>query len=324
MNSSYLYTGNPIVPDFEFKLGDKPLIKDVDYDMEITDNVNVGTAHIYIKGKGKFTGEIEQTFEIEPVQAKTLSFYADNTEFEYNGEPKTMLIAVKFGETTLTEGSDYDVVYTNNVNPGKAVARLNFKGNFSGAMNIPFTIRKAFINTSVLYPECVVYKETLTVESSSTGGAEPYTYAYYIKRGGSDKWIRLADYSAQSVLEYTPNYITDYELKVKIKDSNGHISEKTLSFTVKANLDLRCTLSSDEIKKSSVIRVTAETDSDAQDLNFRYYIRKTGEKKWITIDKGINKKEAQYKLRDRGEFEICVKADNDTLHSKQYLKLRSV
>ena len=142
MNSSYVYTGNPITPRFSLNIGDQLLESGTDFDVEITDNINVGTAHVLIKGKGRFKGVIERSFEITPVPARSLSFFADNTEFETDGEPCLMQVAVKFGEVTLEEGVDYTVEYIDNDKPGRANARITFMGNFSGVMTIPFTIRE--------------------------------------------------------------------------------------------------------------------------------------------------------------------------------------
>ena len=139
-NNTYLYTGNPIEPKYNLNLGDMVLESGKDFDLEITDNVNVGTAHVKIIGKGKFKGELERTFEILPVPARSLSFFADNTEFDYTGRPCVMKVAVRFGDVSLVEGRDYKVEYSNNVKPGVAQATLTFSGNFSGKMTIPFTI----------------------------------------------------------------------------------------------------------------------------------------------------------------------------------------
>ena len=73
MGSSYVYTGNPINPKYTINIGDKVLEKDVDFDLEITDNINVGTAHVIIKGKGKFKGVMEKTFEIIPAHVIGIS-----------------------------------------------------------------------------------------------------------------------------------------------------------------------------------------------------------------------------------------------------------
>ena len=52
--------------------------------------------------------------------------------------------SVKFGETTLTKGTDFDYSYNSNIAPGtEAKVTITFKGNFSGAAEKIFTIENA-------------------------------------------------------------------------------------------------------------------------------------------------------------------------------------
>jgi len=322
MNSSYLYTGKPIVPKISLKVGDKQLQQDVDFDVEITDNIDVGTAHVKIEGKGKFNGVVENTFTIEPVPAKSLSFYADNTDFEYNGTAHTIHIAVKFGDITLTEGKDYTVEYKDNINPGNASAKLNFTGNFSGAMNIPFTIRKAFINTSELSSDTVDFTKKITAVASAAGGKEPYRYAFYVKQVKSAKWKALSDYSDKQEVSYTPGFISDYIFKVKVKDADESVTEKELPFTVVSTLNAECSLSPEIVEQSTPVVISAKTEDDPEELEFKYLVRKTTDKKWTTVKTEKNCTSIEYIPSEKGNYSVCVKiTDGKDKNTKQYLKL---
>ena len=61
----------------------------------------------------------------------------------YTGSAKKPNVTVKDGETTLTEGVDYTVSYTNNVNAGTATVTVTGKGNYTGSVSKNFTINKA-------------------------------------------------------------------------------------------------------------------------------------------------------------------------------------
>ncbi len=322
MSSSYLYTGKPIVPKVSLKVGDKQLEQNVDFDVEITDNINVGTAHVTIRGKGKFNGTVENTFTIEPVQAKSLSFFADTTEFEYDGAPKTMHIAVKFGDTTLTEGIDYTVEYSDNVKPGNASAKLIFSGNFVGAMNIPFTISNAFINTSCISSDIVNYKDSIKASASATGGREPYRYAFYIKQEKAVNWKCLFDYSDESECSYVPSFITDYVMNIKVQDADGNVCEKHLPFTVRSTLDAECTLSSEIVEKAQPVTISTKLEENPEDFVFAYLVRKTTDKKWTTIKRDKNITSIEYTPQEKGNYSICVMVGNGSdKNTKLYLKL---
>lgn len=248
MNSSYVYTGSPIRPRFSLNIGDQLLESGTDFDVEITDNINVGTAHVLIKGKGRFKGIIERSFEITPVPARFLSFFADNTDYEFDGEPCRMQVAVKFGEVTLEEGVDYTVTYLDNDKPGKANARISFMGNFSGVMTIPFTIRgkaeeekeekeekeeaEALENLCTISAKTIRLGESVTVTSGAKGGKGGYTYAVFYKKADAPKWVAAHRYTADPETTIKPHYAAAYKICVKVKDDAETIVKKFFHVTV--------------------------------------------------------------------------------------------
>lgn len=247
MENSYIYTGNPITPRFTLNIGNKTLKDETDFDVEITDNINVGTAHVTIRGKGKYTGVINRTFEILPVPARSLSFFADNTEFDYTGEPCIMQVAVKFGDITLEEGRDYSVEYIDNIGPGKANARISFFGNYQGVMTIPFNIYgdtaaedtkkkddpSKVKNTSELSSCEITLGEEITVNASAQGGAGGYTYAVCMRASDSQKWHVPQYYTSKTVFSFKPTSADDYVVCVKAKDSAGEVGK--VYFDIRVN-----------------------------------------------------------------------------------------
>lgn len=235
MEKSYIYTGKPIKPPFALNIGGKTLEQDRDYHIEIEDNINVGTAHVYISGRGEYTGTSEYTFEIEPVQARTLSFFADSTEFSYDGQPKTMNIAVRFGDTTLEQGKDYDISYENNILPGKASALLTFKGNFTGTMSVPFLIKNTLpelVNLSEISAEEIDFGESVMVQSSAEGGTGEYLYAAVYKKSTDQKWTLVRNFSEEPSISVKPARKGEYQICSKVKDTSENVVKKFFTVTV--------------------------------------------------------------------------------------------
>lgn len=79
-NTKYVYTGQPIVPEVTVELSGKTLVRDVDYTVTCSDNINPGTANLTITGKGNYTGSINTSFVVERVY--TLSMTIDGVEVE--------------------------------------------------------------------------------------------------------------------------------------------------------------------------------------------------------------------------------------------------
>ena len=72
----------------------------------------------------------------------------------YTGTAQTQNLTVKLGDKTLTNGTDYVLSYSNNINAGTATVTITGKGNYSGTVNKIFTINKttpklAFASASV-------------------------------------------------------------------------------------------------------------------------------------------------------------------------------
>ena len=61
----------------------------------------------------------------------------------YNGSAQTPAVMVIDGTTTLTNGTDYTVSYSNNINVGTATVTITGKGNYTGTKTATFTIQKA-------------------------------------------------------------------------------------------------------------------------------------------------------------------------------------
>ena len=74
-----------LTPDVTVKLGSKTLIKDVDYSVTYTDNVNVGTATATVKGINQNKGEVSRTFKILPVDVTGADITLSQDAYEYTG-----------------------------------------------------------------------------------------------------------------------------------------------------------------------------------------------------------------------------------------------
>ncbi|WP_026529134.1 leucine-rich repeat protein [Butyrivibrio sp. VCD2006] len=89
--NSFEHTGQPITPDVTIN----GLTKDVDYTLEYSNNVAVGTATVKVVGKGRYVGSVSLNFEIK----KTIAAGVKIEDSEKNAEYK--VISVKDGETTV-------------------------------------------------------------------------------------------------------------------------------------------------------------------------------------------------------------------------------
>jgi hypothetical protein len=149
ISASYIYTGAPIVPAPVLRDGMRSLKKDVDYTLTCTNNVNVGTATIEIKGIGNYTGGLKREFKITKARlvvtidgGQTKVYGAVDPKFTYkitSGElkgsdvlkgnieraPGEDIGVYPLTQGTLTAGDNYELmVVKNNFKIEKAVITI--------------------------------------------------------------------------------------------------------------------------------------------------------------------------------------------------------
>lgn len=61
-----VWTGKAVPQSPVVKFGTKTLVKDTDYTLAFKNRINIGTANMYIRGKGNFTGTLAKTFKVIP------------------------------------------------------------------------------------------------------------------------------------------------------------------------------------------------------------------------------------------------------------------
>lgn len=127
----YPYTGAAIEPAVTVTYSESGPAVDLQYTVEYSDNVNVGTsAKVVVKDK---TGDnysfddVTKTFEIIEATSNNLSVTVNGGPFTYNGKAQEPSVTVKDGTTELTKDVHYTVAYSNNTAAGTATVFVSGK-----------------------------------------------------------------------------------------------------------------------------------------------------------------------------------------------------
>lgn len=135
------YTGSEIKPEPVITYGDVTLVKDRDYTLTYSDNVNVGTATIHVTFIGNFEGTASNTFEIVPDELSTEDvLFSEIDNQTYTGSELTPEPTITYHGVTLEKDKDYTLAYENNINAGTATINITFTGNYSGSAETTFEI----------------------------------------------------------------------------------------------------------------------------------------------------------------------------------------
>lgn len=137
----YSYTGNAVQPVPDVSVNGSKLVKDVDYSLEYSKNINVGKAEVKITGKGKYAGQITKSeFLITAADISKAGISMTYKYYDYNGKARTPVFKVTFNKKTLKKGTDYTVQCSNNVYPGKKTFFINGINNFTSSKTGTFYI----------------------------------------------------------------------------------------------------------------------------------------------------------------------------------------
>ena len=180
------YTGNAIVPTPTITYGGKTLVKDTDFTLSATNNINVGEVTLTIAGAGNFSGSRTTTFNIS--KASQTPVITSNTNATY-GVDKTLSVSSSsvFGAVTyqiVAGGSGSATINGNVLTPTKsgtvfitatAAGDANHEAGTSERQTI--NIAKANRTASIDYASVMNYlkSQVLSVTGNSENGGVTWT-----------------------------------------------------------------------------------------------------------------------------------------------------
>ncbi|WP_026517341.1 transglutaminase domain-containing protein [Butyrivibrio sp. MC2021] len=166
VGKSYEYTGKEIIPEVVVKSGKIILTEGRDYKLIHRDNLEIGTAFVTVTGIGGFTGSKTLSYKITGISLSKADITLSQSSFTYDGtahKPAVTVRASKGAGSVLTEGTDYELTYLNNIAKGKAIVMVSGLGKYSGFSKKTYTITAASLEKAVV-----------SFKKGGDKGVEPY------------------------------------------------------------------------------------------------------------------------------------------------------
>ncbi|MDD6429197.1 MAG: hypothetical protein PUF90_06960 [Lachnospiraceae bacterium] len=133
---TYSYTGGPITPEPEIKVGSTVLKAGTDFTYSYSNNKAIGTgAVVTVTGKGNYTGTASKSFEITKGNiSKATVTLTPSSPYTYNGSRQyPNVVVVQIGGNTLRLGTDYTIsAFPDSVNAGDYSFTITGINNFKG------------------------------------------------------------------------------------------------------------------------------------------------------------------------------------------------
>lgn len=184
--ASQYYTGSQIKPVPKIKNGTTTLKNGTDFTLTYQNNVNKGTAKVYIKGKGNYSGSCSLTFSITARPVSTLKITVPSAT--YNGKAQKPAVTVKYNNYKFKNGTDYTLSYKNNTKIGTATVTVKGKGKLSGTKSVTFKINAKPIKNAV-----ITYNNSLTYNGSTLSPAVAVKYGNATLKKNTDYTVAYSN-----------------------------------------------------------------------------------------------------------------------------------
>lgn len=211
------YSGSVITPSVECST----YTQGVDYTVEYTDNVNVGTATLKIVPMGNtYKYGFSKTFNIVAKDLEPSDFTIDLTDETYSGSAITKEIT-----TSLVLDTDYKVEYSNNVNVGEATVVITGIGNYKGSVTLNFNITKCTITSDLFTVDLSdeTYTGSKITKEITTSLVLDTDYRVYYD---NNKIVGTAEISIIGAGNYTGNIKLNFNITVrKLKEADFKLSD---------------------------------------------------------------------------------------------------
>ena len=246
---STYYTGSKIEPEVKVYYNYGYLSKS-DYTVSYSNNINVGTATVTVKGTGEnYTGEATKTFQIESVPISDSDVKIKVADATYTGQVVKPSVTITYNGMTLKEGTDYKVTGLTNSDVGGASLIIWGEGNFSSQTLEGFTINEKNLKDcrvsvsdqkytgKALTPTVTVYNGSVIVPTSD------YSVSYSNNTNiGTATVTIVASTSNKSSGNYTGTATATFKIKQDISKCTFTIGKCTYTgsaltpeITVEAN-----------------------------------------------------------------------------------------
>ena len=175
------------------------------------------------------------------------------------------------------------------------------------------------INSSTVSAEKIMLGESLYLYGDSEkADPEKCQYAFYVRPAGFF-WITLQDFSSESVYEWSPKIMGDFEfcIKVKYKRTTG---KKYFKVRVSSELYNESYISTSFVQQGGAVELTARSHGGFGEISYAFLYKKRNSIDWSTLSGFSTADHIKWKPVSAGDYDICIKIrdEDDQLKEKYY------
>ncbi len=192
------------------------------------------------------------------------------------------------------------------------------------ALTVNASDKKIHLSTS--FDKTTVYAgEAIYAKAFASGGTGYYKYGFYYKPKTDDKWITVKAFSASNEAAFALPETGDYEVCVKVKDSNNVVIKKYYNITSRIDtlaIKNNSTVSASSTTLGSSVKMTASGTGGTGVYEYSMLYRLEGETEWSILQSFGKNTTVDFKPEVRGKYELNIKvSDSDGSQTEKYFDL---
>ncbi len=192
---------------------------------------------------------------------------------------------------------------------------------FAKEHGIPFELLNTLHNTSTLSRNTITGGQSATVNCSAEKGTEPYSYAVYLRKSGTQDWKSAQNYSENDRVTVTPRFTGTYEVRCIVKDGNGSVERKTMLLNVQRSLENTSTIFPSSVRTGELVTINCSASGGSEPYLYTVaYDMGEGTKKTVLQEKKENR-QAAFRPDTAGKCRIFVIVYDDASSDELKLEL---
>lgn len=179
------------------------------------------------------------------------------------------------------------------------------------------TVSQQLVNNSQLSATSIKPGDTIKVIAAAEGGSGSYRYQVLYKQKAQTKWTTVQAYDENTTVTFKPASATEYDVCVKVKDSNGTEAKKYFTVSVTNQLRNISTISQTEIKLGETVTVNAAASGGDGGYKYAVYYKEKSESKWIAAQSFSRNAAITLTLPKIAAYDVCVKVKDSAENTEK-------
>ncbi len=179
------------------------------------------------------------------------------------------------------------------------------------------------VNKSTVSATKVTVGTAVTLKGAASGGTTPYKYAFYYKRAANADWQTIGTAYTTTSASFTPQAVTDYNVKIVVKDGSGTAVAKKYTVTAEKESDPltnKSTVSATKVTPGTKITLKGAASGGTSPYKYAFLYKRSSNAKWITIGTAYTTTSASFTPEGICSYDvkIAVKDANSVVVSKVF------